>query len=93
MTKVVNCKIDKYDFYCGRPSIYGNPFEIGRDGNRDEVISKYKSYFYKKIEDPFFNNQILKLKDKVISCWCKQPNKQVACHLDIIANYLDNEIK
>ena len=26
--------------YVGRPSIWGNPFAIGRDGTRDEVIAK-----------------------------------------------------
>ena len=42
MTKVVHCKKDGYDIYIGRPSKWGNPFSIGKDGTREEVIQKYK---------------------------------------------------
>ena len=31
-TRVVNCRKDSYDIYIGRPSLWGNPFEIGKDG-------------------------------------------------------------
>ncbi|MFM7243676.1 MAG: DUF4326 domain-containing protein, partial [Planctomycetaceae bacterium] len=31
---VVHCKRSAYDVYIGRPSKWGNPFEIGRDGDR-----------------------------------------------------------
>lgn len=34
-----------YDYYIGRPSKLGNPFLIGRDGDRDEVCDKYIEYF------------------------------------------------
>ena len=27
--------------YIGRPSIWGNPFVIGKDGTRGEVVEKY----------------------------------------------------
>ena len=30
--------------YVGRPSKWGNPFAIGRDGSRDEVIAKYRAW-------------------------------------------------
>jgi hypothetical protein len=29
--------------YIGRPSKWGNPFVIGRDGSREEVIEKYRA--------------------------------------------------
>ena len=29
--------------YVGRPSKWGNPFVIGRDGTRDEVVAKYRA--------------------------------------------------
>ena len=37
-TKVVHCKRAPFDIYIGRPSKWGNPFVIGRDGNREQVI-------------------------------------------------------
>lgn len=30
--------------YIGRPSILGNPFVIGRDGDRAKVIAKFRTY-------------------------------------------------
>ena len=76
---VVHCKRNKYDVYIGRPSKWGNPFIIGKDGNREEVIEKYKQYLNK---NPELIEQIKKeLKGKILGCWCS-PAK---CHGDILA--------
>lgn len=90
MTTIVNIKSGaKYDVYCGRPSIFGNPFVIGKDGSRDEVIEKYRTYFHEKISsDQNFLNEVYKLKDKTLGCFffCV-PQK---CHCEVIVGYLDN---
>jgi MoxR-like ATPase len=51
-----------------RPSKWGNPFEIGRDGNRDEVISKYKVWLLKK------NKELLR------DIFVELPGKNLVCH-------------
>jgi hypothetical protein len=38
---VVNVSRSKFDVYIGRGTKWGNPFIIGRDGDRDEVIAKH----------------------------------------------------
>jgi hypothetical protein len=87
-TKVVHCKKEKYDIYIGRPSIFGNPFSIGKDGNRKKVINLFRSYFYNRLDyDIDFKEKIQNLKGKILACWCKP----LACHGDIIMEYLDNE--
>jgi hypothetical protein len=77
-TKVVHCKRSSYDVYIGRPSIWGNPFEIGKDGTRADVIKKYHEYL-------LCNNELMKLlptlRGKTLGCWCFPQ----ACHGDIIA--------
>lgn len=86
MTKIVHCKKEKFDIYIGRPSILGNPFEIGKHGNREDVIKKYKIYFYDKlIKDNNFWRRVWECKGKTLGCWCKPQ----ACHGDIIKEYLD----
>jgi hypothetical protein len=45
---VVHCKRERYDVYIGRPSVYGNKFEIGKDGSREEVIAKYEEWLLGK---------------------------------------------
>jgi len=86
MTKVVHCKKEPYDIYIGRPSKWGNPFMIGRDGNREEVIEKYKDYFWSRRDLIFAVDE---LKDKTLGCWCKPK----ACHGDFLAAVADRRLK
>ena len=83
MTRVVNLKKSPYDIYIGRGSPFGNPFEIGKDGNRDEVIAKYEAYLMGK---PELLDKIPELKNKVLGCFCK-PQR---CHGDILARLANN---
>ena len=43
-TQVVNLKHEPYDVYIGRPSVWGNPFRIGKDGDRPTMIRKYAQW-------------------------------------------------
>ncbi|MFA7101502.1 MAG: DUF4326 domain-containing protein [Bacilli bacterium] len=73
--------------YIGRGSPFGNPFVIGKDGIREEVIEKYRSYFRGKLEDPAFKAMVLRLRGKRLGCFCKPK----ACHGDIIKEWLDED--
>ena len=85
-TTVVNIKHEKCDVYCGRPSLYGNPFRVGKDGTRVDVILKYIDYFFERMrDDPVFKKKILELKDKKLGCYCAPET----CHCDVIAEYLN----
>lgn len=75
--KVVHCMKDKYDIYIGRPSKWGNPFSIGVDGTRDEVIIKYEAYIRNKKE---LLDSLHELVGKVLGCYCAPE----ACHGDIL---------
>lgn len=87
MTVVVNVRHEKADVYCGRPSIYGNPYFVGKDGTRMDVIFLYIDYFFNRLQhDPHFKKKIHELKDKKIGCWCHPE----PCHLHVIAEYLNN---
>ena len=88
-TKVVNVRNASKNsyWYIGRPSVYGNPFMIGRDGSREEVIAKYRTYFYGRVaSDSWFKNEVDKLRGKNLGCYCAP----CACHGDIIKEYLEN---
>ncbi|ELY3731976.1 DUF4326 domain-containing protein [Cronobacter sakazakii] len=89
LTLVVNKdKGEKFDVYIGRGTIWGNPYQIGVDGDRDEVIRKFKYDFDKGFLKPFDNieKNFSALKGKVIACHCKP----YACHGDIIADYINS---
>jgi hypothetical protein len=63
--------------YIGRPSKWGNPFVIGRDGTRDEVIAKYQAYVLGK---PALLAALPELRGKDLVCWCAP----CACHGDVL---------
>lgn len=77
-SQVVHCKRDDYDVYIGRPSKWGNPFLIGKDGTRYEVMLKYLSWLRNQ---PELLDALPELKDKVLGCWCDPE----PCHGDILA--------
>jgi hypothetical protein len=68
-----------------RSTIFGNPFLIEKDGTREEVIAKYRIWFYKKLEDPKFRQAVKSLRGKTLACWCSP----LPCHGDIILEYLN----
>lgn len=68
--------------YIGRPSKWGNPFVIGRDGTREEVIAKYRSWI---AEQPGLMEHVGELAGKALACYCKP----AACHGDVLAELAD----
>jgi len=83
MTRVVHCKREAYDIYCGRPSPFGNPFLIGLDGTREEVIAKYEAWIQTQ---PDLLGRLPELKGKILGCWCAPK----ACHCDVLARLADS---
>jgi hypothetical protein len=81
-TVIVHICEESYDIYIGRPSIWGNPFSIGSDGTRDEVIQKYSTYI---LNQPKLIANLYKLKGKRLGCFCKPK----ACHGDILLRLID----
>ncbi|MDM7953264.1 MAG: DUF4326 domain-containing protein [Cyanobium sp. CZS 25K] len=38
--------------YVGRPSPLGNPFQLGRDGSRAQVIASYRRWLLVHLQEP-----------------------------------------
>jgi hypothetical protein len=70
MPRLLNRRFDDYPdaVYIGRPSYWGNPFIMGKDGNRTEVIAKHKEWFLSNPE--MVKRCIEELKGKDLCCWC-----------------------
>jgi len=57
--------------YIGRGSRWGNPFVIGRDGDRDEVCEKYEAMLVSQIDSGSVSVQDLAaLHGKDLVCFC-----------------------
>jgi hypothetical protein len=81
MASVVHCKREPFDVYIGRPSKWGNPFVIGKDGTREEVIAKYEVWIKTQ---PQLVNSLSELRGKVLGCWCSPK----PCHGDVLVTLI-----
>jgi hypothetical protein len=84
-TKVVNKNTEPYDVYIGRGSKWGNPFRIGLDGDRTDVIKLYRAWLYDDRQAALLAAIKPELKGKVLGCFCKP----AACHGDVLAEIAD----
>jgi hypothetical protein len=75
---VVNRRTDAFDVYVGRPSKWGNPFKVGRDGDRATVIRRYEDWLRTQ---PQLMAALPELRGKVLGCWCAP----LACHGEVLA--------
>jgi len=88
---VVHCKRTELPFvYIARPSKWGNPFVIGKDGKRLEVIAKYEQWILHQ------HNLLLELPELIghnLGCWCYPK----ICHgnvlLDLLLDWPHNLIR
>ena len=83
--KIVHLKKEPYDVRIDRATKWGNPFSIGKDGNREEVISKYETYIMNR---PDLIQALPELIGKTLGCWCKP----LKCHGDILKIMVEDEI-
>jgi hypothetical protein len=83
---VVHCKKEQYDVYIGRPSKWGNKFEIGKDGTRDEVIEKFREWLLSQPE--LVAECKRELKGKILGCWCAP---KLRCHGEVLAEIANEE--
>lgn len=91
-TRVINIKDGRhpYDIYIGRAnrshhlaaSKWANPYHIGKDGTRREVLDKYRTYILSR---PDLLNALSELQGKTLACWCKPDD----CHGDILIELLE----
>ena len=81
-TLLVHYKKHPYDVYIGRPSKWGNPFVIGKDGTREEVIEKYRQWI---MTQPGLLTAIEELRGKILGCWCYPK----PCHGEVLIEILN----
>lgn len=81
-TRVVHWRKEACDVRIDRPSIWGNPFKIGPDGTRSQVIAKYRDWI---LTQPHLLARLPELRGKVLGCWCSPQ----MCHGDVLAELAD----
>lgn len=64
--------------YVGRPSRWGNPFVIGPDGDRAQVVEKYRIWLQDR--PALCARARFELRGKHLVCWCAP----LPCHADVL---------
>jgi len=81
---VVHCKKSKFDIYIGRGSKWGNPFVIGIEGTRKQVIEKYENWI--RTQENLLNS-LHELDGKILGCWCNP----LPCHGDVLLKLIEEQ--
>jgi hypothetical protein len=67
-------------------SPFANPFKVGKDGSRSQVLEKYKKYIKSKLRTNVeLRKKLMKMKGKNLGCWCKPE----PCHGDVLVKILN----
>lgn len=80
-TRVVHWRKEQFDIDIRRPAKWGNPFKIGTDGTRSEVIEKYRNWL---MTQPHLIADLEELRGKRLGCWCHPK----PCHGDVLVELL-----
>lgn len=83
-----------------RSTPLGNPFKIGKDGNRSACIAKYRGWLWKEIqkspdESPasrMFHELVglaIIREELLLGCWCTPES----CHAEVIAKAIDWKVR
>jgi hypothetical protein len=67
-------------------SKWANPFVIGRDGTRDEVIVKYRVWL---LQQPELMAVLPELRGLDLVCWCAP----LPCHADVLLYLLQHYLR
>jgi hypothetical protein len=90
--RIIGWKMPENTIYVGRGSRWGNPFVVGRDGDVNECIEKYKNlmfpYTHKEgnlvkfyVSAANLNDIKTHLRGKNLACWCPIDKP---CHADFL---------
>lgn len=88
LARVANvAKGERCDVYIGRGSKWGNPYAIGHNGDRDEVIRLFRYDFERDLLNGgvSYKKELARFHGKVLGCHCKP----APCHGDVLAEYLN----
>lgn len=82
VTQVVNCRHESFDVFIGRPSKWGNPFEIGPGMTREQAIALFRVH----VKRSGLLADLHELQGKRLGCFCAPD----PCHGDVLVE-LANE--
>lgn len=76
-----NMRYEDYDIRVDRATRWGNPFRLGRDGDRARVVQLYREWLWEEVQAGRVGlHALAALHGKDLGCWCA-PRQ---CHADVL---------
>lgn len=72
-----------------RKTPFGNPFHLGRDGDRDEVCDKFEAWVWTQPE--LIRKIREELRGRHLMCHCVENDRYVRCHAETIRKIANPE--
>lgn len=88
--RIVHVRKELFTVYIGRKwqefpeSKWNNPFHIGVDGNRFEVIEMYETY----VRESSLWNDLCELDGQILGCWCHPK----LCHGNVLKRLREEQL-
>lgn len=82
-TRRVNKRRHAFHVDVTRPSIWGNPFVIGPDGTRNDVVEKYDIWLSLH---PQLLARLPEIRGRILGCVCSEYDE---CHADVLIRRAD----
>lgn len=71
----------RFDVRVDRATRWGNPFKVGRDGTREQVVERYRQWLWQQVRAGKVSKaDLAALHGKRLGCWCAP----LACHADVL---------
>lgn len=85
VTRVVQKGRYQYHVDVTRPSIWGNPFRVGVDGDKGQVVDKFEAWIQTQ---PALLARLPELRGKILGCVCADE----PCHAYVLARLADAQL-
>lgn len=79
--RVMGWKMPDNTVYVGRPTKWGNPYVVGRDGTAEQCVAYYRNLLMASRGTVSVDRARLELRGKDLACFC-QPGHP--CHADVL---------
>ena len=76
--------------YVGRPTRWGNPYRIGKDGTAGQCVERFARHcaLRQKPEPVAYRDWLLPLRGHDLGCWCRLGEP---CHADVLLELANKE--
>lgn len=81
--------------YPKKPSIWANPYKVGKDGSISDVLAKFENHIREKLVQDENTFRLSDLRGRNLGCWCVpstvnlDSNSPFVCHGQVLLHLMN----